>query len=82
MKHGVTTLATLALVFYLGAVGSAADLRTITGGENGTYYRFGLHLQTLSKQSGVDLAVHTSKGSNENVYAGYQRPGIEMDIVQ
>src|SRR5262245_35777872 len=61
---------------------AAADLGLITGGDKGTYYQFGLNLQTLVKAHGVDLAVHTSKGSIENIYAVYQRPGVQMGIVQ
>src|SRR5207344_943392 len=61
------TLACLTLV--LGATGSAraaSELGIITGGERGTYYQFGLNLQRLGKQTGVDLSVATSKGSIEN----------------
>ena len=54
----------------------------ITGGEKGTYYRFGLDLQRLMKPQGFNLAVHPSRGSVENIYAVYQRPGVQMGIVQ
>ena len=60
----------------------AADMGLITGGEKGTYYQFGLNLQTLAKPQGIDLAVFPSKGSVENLYAVYQRPGVQMGIVQ
>ena len=60
----------------------AADLGLITGSERGTYYQFGLNLQTLVKPHGIDLTVHTSRGSVENVYAVYQKPGVQMGIVQ
>jgi TRAP transporter TAXI family solute receptor len=71
-----------ASILALGGTSSAADLGLITGGERGTYYQFGLNLQTLVKPQGIDLTVHTSKGSVENVYAVYQRPGVQMGIVQ
>jgi TRAP transporter TAXI family solute receptor len=64
------------------AVAFAADLGLITGSDKGTYYQFGLNLQALAKSNGVALAVHTSKGSVENIYAVYQRPGVQMGIVQ
>ena len=80
------TLAALAvgllIVLGLSANSTAADLGIITGGERGTYYQFGLNLQTLAKANGLDLAVHTSRGSVENVYAVYQKPGVQMGIVQ
>lgn len=41
----------------------------IAGSEKGTYYQFGLNL-------------HPSKGSVENVFAVYQRPGVQTGIVQ
>ena len=42
----------------------AADLGLITGGERGTYYQFGLNLQTLVKPHGIDLAVHWFDGKS------------------
>jgi TRAP transporter TAXI family solute receptor len=61
---------------------AAEDMGLITGGEKGTYYQFGLDLQKLVKPAGVNLAVHNSKGSIENIFAVYQRPGVQMGIVQ
>lgn len=60
----------------------AIDLGLITGSDKGTYYQFGLNLQTLGKAHGIDLTVHPSRGSVENVYAVYQKPGVQMGIVQ
>ena len=70
------------LVFTAGRAEPAGELGIITGGEKGTYYQFGLDLQRLAKQGGVDLSVFPSKGSIENVYAVYQRPATQMGIVQ
>jgi TRAP transporter TAXI family solute receptor len=61
---------------------AAEEMGLITGGEKGTYYQFGLDLQKLVKPTGVNLTVHNSKGSIENVFAVYQRPGVQMGIVQ
>ena len=72
----------LLIVLTLAGTSGAADLGLITGGERGTYYQFGLNLQTLVKAHGIDLAVHTSRGSVENIYAVYQKPGVQMGIVQ
>jgi uncharacterized protein len=82
MKQGLTTFVALVLTLGVSAAASAADLGIITGGEKGTYYQFGLNLQALGKQKGVNVTVHNSKGSIENVYAVYQRPGVQMGIVQ
>jgi hypothetical protein len=35
----------------------ATRLGLITGGEKGTYYQFGLNLQRLGKERGIDLSV-------------------------
>jgi TRAP transporter TAXI family solute receptor len=64
-------------------VASAAEkMGIVTGGEKGTYYQFGLDLQKLARQADINLSVSTSKGSIENVYAVYQRPGVQLGIVQ
>ena len=78
------SLSLLALPLVLGtaSTGLAADIGVITGSEKGTYYQFGLNLQALGKANGFNVAVHPSKGSVENVYAVYQRPGIPLGIVQ
>ena len=73
---------TLLVAIALPTVAVAADMGLITGGERGTYYQFGLNLQKLVKQSGINLSVYNSKGSVENVFAVYQRPGVQMGIVQ
>jgi uncharacterized protein len=55
----------------------------VTGSDKGTYYQFGLDLQKLVRQQAdISLNVSTSKGSIENVYAVYQRPGVQLGIVQ
>jgi TRAP transporter TAXI family solute receptor len=82
MKKLLIAACCLVMLAVSGTVASPADLGLITGGDKGTYYQFGLNLQTLVKPQGIDLAVHTSKGSIENVYAVYQRPGVQMGIVQ
>jgi len=66
----------------LGQPALGADLGLITGSERGTYYQFGLNLQALLKPQGIDLTVYPSKGSVENIYAVYQRPGVQLGIVQ
>src|SRR5262245_1524582 len=70
------------LILAAGRAEPAGELGIITGGEKGTYYQFGLDLQRLAKQGGIDLTVYPSKGSIENIYAVYQRPATQMGIVQ
>ncbi len=54
----------------------------VTGGLKGTYYQFGLNLEKLAKQNGIDLNVQNSDGSVENIFAVYKRPNTQMGIVQ
>ena len=41
-----------------------------------------MNLQALVKPKGIDLTVYPSRGSVENIYAVFQRPGVQMGIVQ
>jgi len=72
----------LSLAVGLVPVALAADVGVITGSEKGTYYQFGLNFQALGKPNGVNVTVYPSKGSVENIYAVYQRPGVQLGIVQ
>jgi uncharacterized protein len=81
-RIGGSLLVLVVLLMLSVGVGFAEDMGLITGGEKGTYYQFGLDLQKLVKSNGINLAVHPSKGSVENIFAVYQRPGVQMGIVQ
>jgi len=72
----------LVLLVAVPGLGVAQDMGLVTGSEKGTYYQFGLDVQKLVKPSGVNLSVYPSKGSVENIFAVYQRPGVQMGIVQ
>ena len=72
----LATLLTIAPAF------AADDVGIITGSDKGTYYQFGLDVQKLVKENGFNVTVHPSKGSIENIYAVYQRPGVQLGIVQ
>ena len=61
---------------------AAEDMGLITASDRGTYYAFGLDLQKVMKPAGINLTVYPSKGSIENIFAVYQRPGVQMGIVQ
>src|SRR5207249_825914 len=76
----IACLALLALAVApvrLAAESTPIEVGLITGGERGTYYQFGLDLQKLVRQSGINLTVYPSKGSVENIYAVYQRPATQ-----
>ena len=61
---------------------AAEDVGIITGSDKGTYYQFGLDVQKLVKDNGFNVTVHPSKGSIDNIFAVYQRPGVQLGIVQ
>ena len=71
-----------ALLVSVAPVLAADDVGIITGSDKGTYYQFGLDVQKLVKESGINVTVHPSKGSIENIFAVYQRPGVQLGIVQ
>ena len=75
-------IALLVICSYAISAASATELGLITGGEGGTYHRFGLDLKKLVKADGINLTVLPSKGSVENIFAVYQRPGADLGIVQ
>jgi TRAP transporter TAXI family solute receptor len=62
--------------------GAAGGIGITTGGEKGTYYQFGLNLNALLRPKGTEVTVHPSKGSIDNIYAVYQKPGVQVGIVQ
>jgi uncharacterized protein len=83
MGRTITRFSTAVLfILVLPCLAAGAELGIITGGEKGTYYQFGLNLQALGKSRDIALTVHPSKGSIENIYAVYQRPGVPLGIVQ
>jgi len=83
MGHRVLLLvAALLLALGPAAQALAADIGVITGSEKGTYYQFALNLQDLAKPNGIAVTVYPSKGSVDNIYAVYQRPGVQLGIVQ
>ena len=74
--------AVISAVIAIGGVSLAADMGIVTGSEKGTYFQFGLNLQQLVKDRNITLTVYSSKGSVENIYAVFQRPGVQLGIVQ
>jgi TRAP transporter TAXI family solute receptor len=82
-RLSVVLVLVIALALVLGnTAGAAGNLGVITGGEKGTYYQFGLNLNALLRPKGTEVTVHPSKGSIENIYAVYQKPGVQVGIVQ
>jgi TRAP transporter TAXI family solute receptor len=84
MKRRVAILVCAATVVAIAIAGVslASDVGIVTGSEKGTYYQFGLNLQQLVKNQNINLNVYSSKGSIENIYAVFQRPGVQLGIVQ
>jgi TRAP transporter TAXI family solute receptor len=81
--RAVLTLLLLLMGTSAAFAADGAKMGIVTGGEKGTYYQFGLDLQKLVRQQAdINLNVSTSKGSIENVHAVYQRPGVQLGIVQ
>jgi hypothetical protein len=82
-RLGAGVLVLCAATLLVGAaMASATDLGLITGGEGGTYYQIGQDLKRLLRPRGINVTVHPSKGAVDNIYAVYQRPGVQLAIVQ
>jgi uncharacterized protein len=81
-RHVMILLIAWMLAGTLGGVCFAVEMGIITGSDKGTYYQFGLNLQQLVKPKDINLRVFSSNGSVENVYAVFQRAGIQLGIVQ
>lgn len=74
-----------ACLFIVSSSAEAAEtveMGMVTGGPKGTYYQFGLNLEQLMKPNGIQLNVHNSDGSVENIYAVFKRPNTQLGIVQ
>ncbi|MGD8282730.1 MAG: TAXI family TRAP transporter solute-binding subunit [Desulfobacterales bacterium] len=82
MKRFLTTSLAMILVLMCASVTLAIDMGIVTGGPKGTYYQFGLNMQRLVQQNGINLKVANSKGSVENIYAVYKRPHTQLGLVQ
>jgi len=57
-------------------------LGIITGDVKSTAHQIGMDINALVMRSNIHLAVFTSRGSVENIYAVYQRPGNHLGLVQ
>ncbi len=71
-----------AIILAMTSLAWTQDVGIITGSDKGTYYQFALNLQALAKQQKMNVTVFPSKGSIENIYAVFQRPKVQMGIVQ
>jgi len=57
-------------------------LGIITGDVKSTAHQIGMDIKALVMRRNIHLAVFTSRGSVENIYAVYQRPGNHLGLVQ
>jgi len=79
------TAKTSLFVLLLGGIpaANATDMGIVTGGASGTYIKIGRDISSLvSARGGINLQVHTSEGSRRNVSDVYDRPGVQLGIVQ
>ncbi|HET6520920.1 MAG TPA: TAXI family TRAP transporter solute-binding subunit, partial [Geminicoccaceae bacterium] len=70
-------------VFGLGfGAAQAAPMNIVTGGPNGTYIQIGRDIGELAAEFDLEVEVHPSAGSMENVEAVYKRPNMQLGVVQ
>ena len=58
------------------------EMNIMTGGPQGTYFRFGQDISDLGASCGLSIGVRQSAGSVENVFAVRDRPVTQFGIVQ
>ena len=58
------------------------EMNIMTGGPQGTYFRFGQDIADLGASCGLSIGVQQSAGSVENVFAVRDRPVTQFGIVQ
>ena len=58
------------------------EMNMMTGGPQGTYFRFGQDISDLGASCGLSIGVRQSAGSVENVFAVRDRPVTQFGIVQ
>ncbi len=61
---------------------NAIEMGIVTGSPNGTYIQIGKDIRSLVSNHGINLKVFPSNGSLENVAAVYNKPGVQLGIVQ
>ncbi len=65
-----------------GAIAESVNLGMVTGTEAGTYYQIGQDMNKLAEKHGIDLSVHPSQGSIENMIALYDSRSIQLGLAQ
>ena len=82
MRRLAPSIAVLLVGLHMVSAAAGADLGLITGGAGGTYYQFGQDLKRLVKPAAIELTVHPSKGSVDNIFAVSEQRGVQLGIVQ
>ncbi|MFH1985723.1 MAG: TAXI family TRAP transporter solute-binding subunit [Pseudomonadota bacterium] len=85
MKSRIVTIALIqvvivAVIIVSPAIG-AIKLRIATGGQNGTYYKFGEDIRLLGSENGLDIEIIESQGSLHN-YEMLNSKQVELAIMQ
>ena len=84
-RVGMACVLVLVMVGTLSTAARGAEqvfLGIITGDLKSTAHQVGMDLKALLKRHNIHLAVYNSRGSVENIYAVYQRPGNHLGLVQ
>ncbi len=72
----------LAVVIQVTPAAAQETLGIVTGGSSGTYIKIGKDLSTLLQSHNINLDVHESRGSLDNIKDVYKAPHAQMGIVQ
>lgn len=82
MKISVLAGALMTLFASAAAFAQPTPMGIVTGSETGTYIQIGHNLKKLLQDKDIDLTVHTSAGSMQNIADVFDRKGVQLGIVQ
>ncbi len=72
----------IAAVLHVTPVYAQDSLGIVTGGSSGTYIKIGKDISSLLQRHNIELDVHESRGSLDNIKDIYKAPHAQMGIVQ
>jgi len=82
MKNILSLIFTISFVLLNTKIAIALEMGIVTGGKSGTYIKIGQNISELVSKHNINLNVYPSKGSLQNAQDVFNRPGVQLGIVQ
>ena len=82
-RYKITAIIIIFSCFFITCSEAATiDMGIVTGGTKGTYIQIGYDISNLLKKHAIQLKVHPSDGSLDNIADVYERKDVQLGIVQ